>query len=235
MDVCILDQAGATLVHRHMTATPAALRKAITPSRAPIVLAAAWLFPWDGLADLCAAHGSPLVLGQALSRKALHGGQATNARIDAHTIAVLLRRGRRPQAAVSPAARRATRDLLRRRMPLARQRGALLAHGHKTTSQYHLPALGTKIASKANRDGVAERWAAPAVQQRMAVDLALIGCYDPLLRAVALRIVKTAQPHDAKTRYLRQTVPGIGTLLRLVLLDDMHDIARVPRGQDFAS
>ena len=35
--------------------------------------------------------------------------------------------------------------------------------------------------------------------------------------------------------YLLQTVPGIGTILRLVLLYEIHDIARFPRVQDFAS
>jgi transposase len=30
-------------------------------------------------------------------------------------------------------------------------------------------------------------------------------------------------------------VPGIGNILRLVLLDEMHQIDRFPRGQDFAS
>ena len=38
MDLCILDQAGATLVHRHMPATPEALLKAIAPYREQIVL-----------------------------------------------------------------------------------------------------------------------------------------------------------------------------------------------------
>jgi hypothetical protein len=41
---------------------------------------------------------------------------------------------------------RATRDLLRRRMHLARTRGELLAHVHNTNSQYTLPAIGKKIA-----------------------------------------------------------------------------------------
>jgi transposase len=235
MDVCILDQAGATLVHRNMTATPEALRKAIAPSRAPIVLAAACLLTWDGLADCCAAHGLPCVLGQALSLKAIHGGKAKNDKIDAHNIAVLLRGGMLPQASVSPTERRATRDLLRRRMPLARTRGALLAHVHNTNSQYTLPAIGKKIASKANRDGVAERFADPAVHKSIAVDLALITSDDALLRDVERTLVKTAKHHDAQTLYLLQTVPGIGKILRLVLLDDMHAIARFPRVQDFAS
>src|SRR2546427_11916419 len=167
--------------------------------------------------------------------KAIHGGKAKNDKIDAHKIAVLLRGGMLPQAYVSPAEMRATRDLLRRRMHLARKRGELLAHVHNTNSQYHLPAIGTKIASKATRDGVAERFADPAVQKSIEGDLALITYYDALLRDVELTIVTTAKHHDAQTLYLLQTVPGIGKILSLVLLYDIHDIERFPRVQDFAS
>src|SRR6266850_6262159 len=218
MSLCILDQAGAIRLHRNMPATPEALLKAITPYREQIVLAAACMFPWYWLADLCAAHGIPCVLGPALSRKAMHGGTAKNETIDAQTIAVRLRGGMLPQASVSPAAMRATRDLLRRRMPLARQRGELLAHVHNTNSQDNLPAIGKKIASKANRDGVAERFADPAVQKSIAVDLALITDDDALRRDVELPSVQTAKPQDANTLYLLQTVPGIGKMLRLVRL-----------------
>jgi transposase len=235
MYVCILDQAGETLLHRNMQATPEALLKAITPYRDQIVLAAEWMFTWYWLADLCAEHGIPFVLGHALSMKAIHGGKAKNDKIDAHKIAVLLRGGMLPQAYVSPAEMRATRDLLRRRMHLARKRGELLAHVQKTNSQYTLPAIGKKIASKANRDGVAERFADPAVQKSIEVDLALITYYDELLRDVELTIVKTAKHHDANTLYLLQTVPGIGKILSLVLLYEIHQIDRFPRVQDFAS
>jgi len=235
MDVCILDQAGATLVHRNMTATPEALLKAIAPYREQIVVAAECMFTWYWLADLCAEHGIPFVLGHALSMKAIHGGKAKNDKIDAQKIAVLLRGGMLPQAYVYPAEMRATRDLLRRRMPLARTRGELLAHVHNTNSQYNLPAIGKKIAYKANRDGVAERFADPAVRKSIEVDLALITYYDALLRDVELTIVKTAKHHDAQTLYLLQTVPGIGKILSLVLLYEIHQLDRFPRGQDFAS
>ena len=235
MYLCILDQAGETLLHRNMTATPEALLTAIAPSRAQIVLAAACLLTWDWLADLCADHGIPLVLGHALSRKAIPGGKAKNEKIDAHTIAVLLRGGMLPQAYVSPAEMRATRDLLRRRMHLARKRGALLAHVHTTNRQYHLPAIGKNIAYKTNRDGVAERCADPAVHKSLAGDRALITSYDALLRDVARTIVNTAQHHDAPTLSLRQTVPGMGQILSLVLLYAIHQIDRFPRVQDCAS
>jgi transposase len=235
MYVCILDQASATLVHRNMTATPEALLKAIAPYQEQIVVAAACMFTWYWLADLCADHGIPFVLGHALYMKAIHGGTATNDTIDAHTIAVLLRGGMLPQASVYPAERRATRDLLRRRMPLARKRGALLAHVHNTNSQDNLPAIGKKLTSKANRDGGAERLSAPVVQKSIAVDLARIGYDDALLRDVELSIVTTAKHHDAHTLYLLQTVPGIGKMLSLVRLYAIHDIVRFPRVQDVAS
>jgi hypothetical protein len=199
MYVCILDQAGATLLHRHLTATPEALLKAIAPYREPIVLAAACLFTWYWLADLWAEHGMPCVLGHALSMKAIHGGKAKNDKIEAHTSAVLRRGGRLPQAYVYPAARRATRDLLRRRLHLARKRGELLAPVHNTTSQYTLPALGKTIADKTNRDGVAERLADPVVHKSIAVARALIPSYDALWRDVERTIGKTATPHAAQT------------------------------------
>jgi transposase len=167
--------------------------------------------------------------------KAIHGGKAKNDTSDAHKIAVLLRGGMLPQAYVSPAAMRATRDLLRRRMHLMRKRAALLAHIQKTTSQYNLPEIGTKLAYKANRNGVAERFLDPAVPKSIEVDLALIDHYDRLLRDMELSILKTAKQHDANTLYLLRTVPGIGEILSLVLLYEIHDIQRFPRVQDFVS
>src|SRR5438067_2678801 len=132
MDLCILDQAGETLLHRNMTATPEALLKAIAPYREQIVLAAECMFTWSWLADLCAEHDIPFGLGHALSMKAIHGGKAKNDKSDAQKIAILLRGGMLPQAYVYPAEMRATRDLLRRRTHLARTRGALLAHVQNT-------------------------------------------------------------------------------------------------------
>jgi hypothetical protein len=113
--------------------------------------------------------------------KAIHGGKAKNDKIDAQKIAVLLRGGMLPQAYVYPAERRATRDLLRRRLYLTRKRAELLGHVQNTTSQDNLPEIGQKLADKANRTGVAERFPDPAVQKSLAVDLALIGSSAHLL------------------------------------------------------
>jgi transposase len=235
MSLCVFNHEGAILVHRNMPAGPAPLLKAIAPSRDPIVVAVECLFTWYWLADLCAREGSPFVLGHALSMKAIHGGTAKNDTIDAQKMAVFLRGGLLPQAYVSPADMRATRDLLRRRMHLMRKRAALLAHIQKTNRQYTLPEIGKKIADKAHRDGVAERFPDPAVPKSIAVDLALIGHDDPLRRDRDLSVLKTAKQHDANTLYRLRTVPGIGAILSLVLRYDIHDIQRFPRVPDFVS
>jgi hypothetical protein len=167
--------------------------------------------------------------------KAFQGGQATNDTIDAHTLAGWLRGGMLPQAAASPAARRATRDLLRRRRPLRRQRAARCAPSQPTNSPDHLPALGKTIAYEANRDGVAERFPEPAGPKSLEVDLALMGPDDHGLRDVERCVRKTATPHDAHTRDRRRTGPGIGESLSLVLLEERHDSQRCPRGQAFVS
>ena len=167
--------------------------------------------------------------------KAIYGGKAKNDKIDAQKIAVLLRGGMLPQAYVYPAAMRATRDLLRRRLHLTRKRAELLTHVQQTNWQYNLPELGQKIAYKAHRHGVAARFPDPAVHKSVEVDLALIDCYDQLLRDVELTIVQTAKQHDAQTLYRLQSVPGIGKILSLVLLYEIHDRSRFPRVQDFVS
>jgi hypothetical protein len=76
--------------------------------------AVAGLFPWAGLADVCAAQGRPFVRGHALFMHALHGGKAKHETSEAHQIAALLRGGLLPPAAVSPAERRTARALHQR-------------------------------------------------------------------------------------------------------------------------
>ena len=235
MYVCILDAAGTTVFHKDLSATPEQFLQAVAPYRANLAVAVECIFTWYWLADLCHREAIPFVLGHALYMKAIHGGKAKNDRIDAHKIAVLLRGGMLPMAYVYPAKMRATRDLLRRRCHLMRKRAELLTHIQNTTSQYNLPALGKKIAYKANRAGVAEHFPDPSVRTSIAMDVALIDHYDALLTEVELTIVRTAKQHDATVFHRLRSVPGIGKILALVILYEIHDIARFPRVQDFAS
>jgi hypothetical protein len=167
--------------------------------------------------------------------QAMHGGNATHDTSDAPKMVVWRRGGMLPQAYVDPAAMRATRDLLRRRLPLTRQRAELLAHVQQTNRQYHRPELRQPLAYQANREGVAARCPDPAVPKSVDVDLALLDADERVLRAVELTLVPTATPHQAQTLYRLPSVPGLGKMLRVVLRDEIPDRARFPRVQEFVS
>ena len=235
MYVCILDAAGQVLVHRNVPSTPEAFLEIVAPYREDLVVAAECMFTWYWLADVCAAERITFVLGHALAMRAIHGGKAKNDKIDSFKIASLLRGGLLPQAYVYPAAMRSTRDLIRRRLHLVRKRGQLLAHIQNTRAQYNLPVFGRKLAYKTNRVGVVAHFADPSVQKSIAVDLALIDQYDALIIDLELTIVREAKRHNADAFHRLRSVPGIGKVLALTILYEIHDIARFDRVQEFAS
>ncbi len=67
------------------------------------------------------------------------------------------------------------------------------------------------------------------------MDLALIDHYYKLLHETELYIVKTAKIHDISAFYRLRSVHGIGKILALVILYEIHDIERFPTVQDFVS
>ncbi len=220
---------------KNLPATPAACLRVIAPDREDLVVAVEGSFTWYWLADLCTQEGSAFVLGHALSMKALRGGQAKNDKIDSPKIAVLGRGGRLPRASVYPPEMRATRDLLRWRCHGRRKRAELLAHSQNTTSPYHLPEIGKKVAYKANREGVAEHFPEPSVGQTLEGDRARSDHSDKGLGDLELSLPRTAQGHDVQTFARLQSVPGLGKILALVILYEIQDITRFPRVQDFVS
>ena len=235
MYVCILDTAGQVLVHRNLPSTPAAFLEVVGPYRTDLAVAVECMFTWYWLADVCTAEGITFVLGHALAMKAIHGGKAKNDKIDSHKIAVLLRGGMLPQAYAYPAAMRSTRDLLRRRLHLVRKRGELLAHIQNTRAQYNLPAFEKRLAYAANREGVGEHFSDPSVRKSVEVDLALIAHYDALVNDLELTIVREAKCHDGDAFHRLKSVPGIGKVLALTILYEIHDIDRFERVQEFSS
>lgn len=235
MYVCILDQGGEILLHHNIHCDPAAFLRAIAPYRDDLVVAVECMFTWYWIADLCAREKIPFVLGHALYMKAIHGGKAKNDRIDALKIATLLRGGMMPQAYVYPPQMRSTRDLLRRRLYLVRKRGQLLAHIQNTHHQCNLPEPTRKIIYKANRQGIAESFLDPSIRKSVQVDFELAEHYDRLIRDLELYLVRSVKEHDGDTFHRLRSLPGIGKILAMTVLYEIHDIGRFPRVQDFAS
>jgi transposase len=235
--VCVLDASGAVAFRRTVAASPQAVLDALAPFRDGLVVACECMFAWYWLADLCQEQGIPFVLGHALYMKAIHGGKAKSDDIDAEKIARLLRGGNLPVAYVYPRAMRATRDLLRRRTFLVRKRAELLAHLVNTNSQYNRPPLTQKLAYAANRQelDLASRFTDPSVRKSAEADLALIDAYDEQIRSLELYLTRAAKVDDPQAYQRLLSVPGVGKVLALVLLYEIHDVRRFPSAGQFLS
>src|SRR5262249_48147214 len=220
----VLDDRGRTRLDKNLPARPDAFLDAAAPFRDGLVVGCECMFAWYWLADLCEDQHIPFVLGHALYLKAIHGGKTKNDKLDAAKLAALLRGGAFPQAYVYPRARRATRDLLRRRTFFVRQRAQLLTHVQNTNSQYNLPPIDKKLSFAGNRDADerAGRFAHASTQQSVRADLCLADAYDAQIRALELHLTRHAKIDDPVTYQLLRSVPGIGPVLALILLYEVH-------------
>jgi transposase len=235
MYLCGVNQADKILLHREIPTTADLFLEKLAPYRQDVVVSVECIFTWYWVADLCAAEKIPFVLGHALSMKAIHGVKTKNDRSDSQKIAKLLRAGMLPMAYVYPKPMRSTRDLLRRRMHVVRKRADLLPHIQQTNDQDNLPTLGKSLKYKSNREGVAERFEDDSARKTVEVDLELIAFYDTIIGKLEWHLVRSAKAHDPMVLQLLRTIPGIGKILSLVILYEIQDINRFPRGQDFTS
>ncbi len=235
MYLCILDRAGEIVLHRNVAARPNAFLAAIEPFRDELVVGVECMFSWYWLADLCADEGIDFALGHALYMKAIHAAKAKNDRIDSHKIAALLRGGNFPVAYAYPRAMRATRDLLRRRQYFARKRAELFTHIRNTNTQYNCDENLGRIAKPHNRTELLERFDDPSVKQSVQTNERLIDTYDELIHELEKFLLAQAKDHDPDALVRLMSTPGIGKILGMTMLYEIHDVARFPTVQDFAS
>jgi len=237
LHLCILDQAGTVVFDRNILARPEAFLKAIAPFRDDLVIGVECMYAWYWLADLCALEKIPFVLGHAFYMKLIYGAKAKNDKIDAGKIVRLLRGGNFPLAYVYPKGMRETRDLLRRRTYLVRQRSALFTHLQILNGQYNLPPFPKKLSCAANRleMDIAQRFADPSVQHSAQANLAVIDTLDTQIGKLELYLTRTAKVDDVQTFHRLQTIPGVGKVLALILLYEIHDIRRFASEGNFLS
>ena len=235
MYVCILDSAGTVLFHRNLPTEPQQLLEVIRPYQEDIIVAVECIFTWYWIADLCAEHAIPFVLGHALYMKAIHGGKTKNDKLDSQKIAGLLRGGLLPQAYVYPPAMRSTRDLLRRRMYLMHHQSELLAHIQNTNAQYNLPAFQKRINYGSNRAQLPEHFPEPMVSKSIQADIEVLDALHQVLLKVEKAVLDQARDHDPLALQLIGTVPGIGKILSLVILYEIQDISRFSAAGNFIS
>jgi transposase len=234
MYVCILDHEGNKRLHRNVRAKPQDFLNAVQDFREDLVVGVECMFTWYWLADLCQEEEIPFRLGHALYMKAVHGGKKKDDKLDSEKIARLLRGGTFPLSYVYPREMRATRDLVRRRMFLVRRRSELLAHVQLVNQQYNGDPFEKMLKYASNRN-VLDRFAEHSARLNVEADLQMVGHYDQLLKQLESNLLRQARLHDPRACCLLRTIPGVGKILSLVLLYEIHAIDRFPSVGDFLS
>jgi len=75
----------------------------------------------------------------------------------------------------------------------------------------------------------------PVVRTTIEADLQLCNVYDALIRDLEKKIEHEARDHQPTTLLLLRTIPGVGPILALTILYEIHCIERFARVQDFSS
>jgi transposase len=131
---------------------------------------------------------------------------------------------------------RETRDLLRRRTHFVRKRTELLAHLQGLSHQHNLPIFDGRITGSAKRQEFLRRFETSAALERSAqADQELIEHYEALIPALERFIEKEVKEDAVQGYYLLRSIPGIGKILAMTILYEIHTIDRFPTCRRFAS
>lgn len=233
--VCLLDSEGKVLLHKQTEANPEALMALIQPYRNDLVITVECMFTWYWVSNFCQNHNISFVLGHALYMKAIHGGKAKNDKIDSYKIAKLIHSGMLPQAYVYPEGMRATRDLLRRRTFFVRQRAALKGHIKVLTHQYNMPIIEGNLKDTSVREKIREQFSDTSARQSIATNVNLINYYTTQITALESYIKQNAKLDDYLSFTILKSIKGMGDVLAMTVLYEIHTITRFATVQKFAS
>lgn len=237
MFLCIMDKTGKILLHKNMACGVEELRLALKPYLGKIAVGVESTFNWYWLGDACHKMEVPFYLGHALYMKAIHGGKQKDDRIDSRVIANLMRTQYFPVAYAYPETMRTTRDLLRRRTYFVRIRAAAYAHIRNTFTQYGINDVGAlDVRRKSTRMSLPERLSAfPCAAASLMQDLKSVETCDAIIDSLEQMALKYARHHDQPMYQLLNTIPGVGTVLALVLMYEIHTVTRFSTPQRFSS
>ena len=237
MYACVMTKSGKVVFHHEMPTDFSCLLKHLKPFLSSIAVCAESTFNWYWLADGCTKHNIPFFLGHALYMKLIHGGKTKNDRIDAKVMADLLRTGFFPPAYPYPERMRATRDLLRRRAHLSQLHAETLRHIKTLLYQQgytDLPAVHNYNAQKI-RETFSPYKLPENASFSLENDLTILDHLDTQIGKLEWQIEKTARSHDHHALALLRTMKGLGRIISLTLLYEIHTIKRFKSAQCFSS
>lgn len=179
-------------------------------------------YGWSWVVELCEELGLQPRLAHPSRCKAIASARLKNDKVDARTLAHLLRADLLAEAWIAPSEVRDLRALLRHRARLVRQTTSLKTRIHAVLADRGDDHLWSR-AGRARLDTLE----LPATQRAIVDDcLALIDAIDVPLRRLRSEIRRMAKA-DPRVEALMQ-IPGVGRLTAMMLVAEIGDIARFP-------
>jgi transposase len=223
--VALLDEHGTQLLNRNLPNDPAELVPVLgtLAPGTPVAFEAA--YGWGWLADLLAELDLEPHLVHPTRCKAIAAARLKNDKVDARTLAHLLRADLLPEAWIAPQAVRDQRALLRHRAALVRTGTALKNRIHAVLADRGV-RVPQRLWSKAGRAWLAQLDLPPA--PRVIIDdcLAVIDQLIPIITRLERDLLAHAKP-DPRVQAL-MALPGIGRITAMTLVAEIGDIARFP-------
>lgn len=237
MYACVMNRMGVVEFHHELPTDFSVLKKHLEPYLPSLAICAESTFNWYWLSDACLKAGIEFYLGHALYMKLIHGGKTKNDRMDAKILANLLRNGFFPPSYAYPEKMRATRDLLRRRHTYAQQRAETLRHMKTLVYQQGYTDLpsGNDLRVSKLRESFMPYKLPEDTAMSLENDLLTMEFLDEMTSKLEWHINQKAKQHDVHAYALLKTIKGLGPILGLTILYEIHTIDRFKSPQCFSS
>jgi len=86
---------------------------------------------------------------------------------------------------------------------------------------------------RANRVGLADHFSDLSVQRNIAVDLAVFDRLDRVIQDLEAFLTRRNKVHDLDNFHRLRSIPGVGKILVMTILYEIHDIDRHRYGNQF--
>jgi transposase len=230
--IAVVDEAGEVKVNRNVANGTEPILKVIGDLAVGTPVAFEAAYGWGWLVELLENYGFSPHLVHPTRCKAIAAARLKNDKVDAATLAHLLRADLLPEAWIAPPPVRQLRALLRHRVQLVRLRTLPRTRIHAVLADfgYDRPA--------GCWSGPGRRWLAsldlPAVSRRVVDDdLALLDALEEPIHRLDGEIRERAKA-DPRVKVLT-ALPGVGELTALVILAEVGDVSRFSSARKLAS
>jgi len=230
------DETGKVLREQRIQHTRGALRSFLEEFEAGSPVAVETIGNWYWITDEIEQAGMVPKLVNARRAKLMNGSVNKTDKLDARGLNRLQRSGTLPTVWIPPRQLRDARELPRTRMALVQHRTKLKNRIHANLAKYGLKTEGaTDLFGKRGRQILGRCLGELPPETRYATQ-SLLGQLDQLkLRISELEERMADLFGDIEALKNIQTLPGVGSILGVVILTEIGDVARFPSASHLAS